>query len=205
MTSQSQLLHNMSIPMLTTFSPSFDMGYGQNVFGFEIPYAMDGQQQSRHVSPTSFKAGFSRLDASTCSNSKMSDSETSSRGSNSSEIAPRFKGSDPNKESYEKKYKTELCKNFQLRGYCKWGDKCCFAHGTHELKEKKHLNNKYKSKICKHYHKKGFCPYGYRCQYFHIKESYTEFLTTFAEQLELKLKENPSAPLKDIVSGMTHM
>lgn len=25
-------------------------------------------------------------------------------------------------ENYQKKYKTEICKNFQLRGHCQWGD-----------------------------------------------------------------------------------
>jgi len=65
-------------------------------------------------------------------------------------------------ESYKMKYKTEMCKNFDTRGFCKWGNNCCFAHGKHELRQKKHLNSKYKSKICKHYHKSGHCPYGLR-------------------------------------------
>lgn len=32
-------------------------------------------------------------------------------------------------ETYTKKKKTELCKNFQLQGLCKFGDQCSFAHG----------------------------------------------------------------------------
>jgi butyrate response factor len=89
-----------------------------------------------------------------------------------------------------KKYKTEMCKNFEIKGFCKWGNKCCFAHGEHELRAKNHLNDKYKSKICKHYHRHGFCPYGLRCQYFHIKDSYDEFLMAFTEKLQLKKKES---------------
>lgn len=28
----------------------------------------------------------------------------------------------PNKADYQQKYKTEICKNFQYKGFCKWGD-----------------------------------------------------------------------------------
>lgn len=70
-------------------------------------------------------------------------------------------------EEYKRKYKTELCKNFELRGTCKFGDKCCFAHGKHELKSKTITHNKFKTKPCKQYFKTGYCPYGQRCQYLH--------------------------------------
>jgi len=70
-------------------------------------------------------------------------------------------------EEYKRKYKTELCKNWELRGVCKFGDKCCFAHGKHELKNKTLIHVKYKTKPCKQYHQTGYCPYGQRCQYLH--------------------------------------
>jgi hypothetical protein len=69
---------------------------------------------------------------------------------------------DDAKNTYKKKYKTEICKNFACQGYCRWGDACCYAHGQEELRSKTHLNSNYKSKICKHYHKQGGCPYGLR-------------------------------------------
>ena len=108
-------------------------------------------------------------------------------------------------ETYMKKYKTELCKNFQLKGYCKWGDKCCFAHGRHELRAKKHLNNKYKSKICKHYHRSGYCPYGHRCQYFHIKDTYEEFFVAFTEKFDLKKKELENEDVQEVLKQMTKL
>jgi len=43
-------------------------------------------------------------------------------------------------EDYKKKYKTEICKNFEFRGYCQWGDQCSFAHGQQELRTKTHIN-----------------------------------------------------------------
>jgi hypothetical protein len=33
-----------------------------------------------------------------------------------------------------KKY--EMCKNFREKGICKYGEKCLFAHGEHELTKK---------------------------------------------------------------------
>ncbi len=32
------------------------------------------------------------------------------------------------------KYKTTLCEHFTQHGYCKYGAKCQFAHGVHELR-----------------------------------------------------------------------
>jgi len=70
-------------------------------------------------------------------------------------------------EEYKRKHKTELCKNWELKKVCKFGDKCCFAHGKHELKNKTLTHVKYKTKPCKQYHQTGYCPYGQRCQYLH--------------------------------------
>jgi hypothetical protein len=80
-------------------------------------------------------------------------------------------------EEYKKKYKTELCKNFQLKGCCKFGDKCSFAHGDHELREKVHLHTNYKTKPCKQFHTSGHCFYGYRCQYLHHEPMELKALT----------------------------
>ena len=40
----------------------------------------------------------------------------------------------PGKQDYRVKYKTEICRNFQL-GHCTYGSKCAFAHGERELRE----------------------------------------------------------------------
>jgi butyrate response factor 1 len=42
-------------------------------------------------------------------------------------------------KSYQIKYKTEMCRNWELFGKCKFLDKCSFAHGDHELHKKVHL------------------------------------------------------------------
>lgn len=33
-------------------------------------------------------------------------------------------------------HKTRMCSNFQTQGFCKFADKCAFAHGTHELRKR---------------------------------------------------------------------
>ena len=76
---------------------------------------------------------------------------------------PRHKNSD--------KFKTEICRNFELYGKCQWGDNCTFAHGKAELRTKTVFNDHYKTKICNHYHKRGLCPYSSRCQYFHLSQN----------------------------------
>ena len=49
---------------------------------------------------------------------------------------------------YQMKYKTEMCRNWELFGKCKFQDKCSFAHGDHELHKKTHLPSNYKTKTC---------------------------------------------------------
>ncbi|KTA95117.1 mRNA decay factor CTH1 [Nakaseomyces glabratus] len=63
-------------------------------------------------------------------------------------------------------YKTELCETFTTKGFCKYGNKCQFAHGLQELKLKKTSNN-FRTKPCINWDKLGYCPYGKRCCFKH--------------------------------------
>ncbi|GIY98923.1 hypothetical protein CEXT_746821 [Caerostris extrusa] len=68
------------------------------------------------------------------------------------------------------RYKTELCRTFRDTNCCSYGDRCQFAHGTHELRNfPKHP--KYKTELCKNFHDSGFCPYGSRCQFIHSAQN----------------------------------
>lgn len=64
------------------------------------------------------------------------------------------------------RYKTELCRPFAESGACKYGDKCQFAHGGHELRSLAR-HPKYKTELCRTFHSSGFCPYGPRCHFVH--------------------------------------
>jgi hypothetical protein len=75
------------------------------------------------------------------------------------------------------KYKTEMCKNWVESdgSYCRYGDKCQFAHGSLEIKlTPEPLHDKYKSKECVQFHGTNFCPYGLRCMFQHEERSLDE-------------------------------
>lgn len=63
-------------------------------------------------------------------------------------------------------YKTELCRKWSEKGSCRYGTKCQFAHGAHELRpvERHHL---YKTQVCRTFASTGVCPYSYRCCFIH--------------------------------------
>ena len=67
------------------------------------------------------------------------------------------------------RYKTELCRPFEESGHCKYGDKCQFAHGGHELRNLAR-HPKYKTDLCRTFHTIGFCPYGPRCHFIHNED-----------------------------------
>ncbi|CAD8158806.1 unnamed protein product [Paramecium octaurelia] len=97
-------------------------------------------------------------------------------------------------DEYTKKKKTELCKNFMLKGSCKFGIECSYAHGHSELLPKAHLHQNYKTKPCKNFIKDGWCNYGSRCQYIHpensIKKKKTSSLISQDKQAQIKLSSN---------------
>ncbi|GCC41684.1 hypothetical protein chiPu_0025722, partial [Chiloscyllium punctatum] len=63
-------------------------------------------------------------------------------------------------------YKTELCRRFTDSGLCKYGERCQFAHGLHELRLLPR-HPKYKTEYCRTFHSLGFCPYENRCHFIH--------------------------------------
>ena len=67
------------------------------------------------------------------------------------------------------RYKTELCRTYEESGTCKYGSKCQFAHGMHELRNLSR-HPKYKTELCRTFHTIGFCPYGPRCHFIHNAE-----------------------------------
>ena len=69
------------------------------------------------------------------------------------------------------KYKTELCKYYEINGYCKYGDKCAYAHGKENLRLKVTNTTAYRTKKCRQFFEQGYCPYGSRCQFAHQLKS----------------------------------
>jgi len=79
----------------------------------------------------------------------------------------------PRNEEPDQRYKTVLCKHFERDGECKFGDKCSFAHGEAELKQKAlpkaAQDPLYKTVLCKHFEQNGKCKFGRSCSFAHGK------------------------------------
>lgn len=137
-------------------------------------------------------------DISECSTDKIDKSVMLSSGFYNVSLDPTF-----TMKNFQQshKYKTEICKNFEIHGFCKWGADCCFAHGRDELRNKTLFNYFYKTKVCKHFHKNGFCPYASRCQYFHFKTNqiYQELLDSLEKKLLIRMNEDINSNLHAIL------
>lgn len=95
-------------------------------------------------------------------------------------------------------YKTELCESFSTRGVCKYGDKCQFAHGLHELKLKERSTN-FRTKPCLNWAKYGYCRYGKRCCFKHGEDKDIEVYLqagTIKKPNEAPRKKNDHANIK---------
>lgn len=97
------------------------------------------------------------------------------------------------------RYKTELCRPFEENGSCKYGDKCQFAHGAHELRNLVR-HPKYKTELCRTFHTIGFCPYGPRCHFIHNAEE----ARTKPKPLELTGGSTAESPTSSLSQSPTN-
>lgn len=82
------------------------------------------------------------------------------------------------------RFKTELCNNLMELGSCKYGDRCHYAHGAHELRQVSRRHPKYRTEKCKNFELTGKCPFGPRCSYVHPRpdlDSMIEQLTRYVQ------------------------
>ncbi len=114
-------------------------------------------------------------------------------------------------KDFKTKYKTELCKYYECYGYCKYGDKCAYAHGVDNLRSKVTNTTAYRTKKCTQFFEQGYCPYGSRCQFAHQLKSniinnpydksmsYSKILETISKLENVgnikKLVEKPRLPV----------
>ena len=81
------------------------------------------------------------------------------------------------------RYKTEMCKNYLELGFCRFDQKCYYAHFAHELKVATYKHKKYKTQLCKPFHLEGFCDFGARCAFIHSKPDLDELMSRLQEFL----------------------
>lgn len=82
---------------------------------------------------------------------------------------PTEQPTDLNNNLNIERYKTEMCHNFKENGFCKYGNKCQFAHFQNEIRTVSR-HPKYKTEMCRTYHMTGFCRYGTRCHFIHDQQ-----------------------------------
>jgi len=107
------------------------------------------------------------------------------------------------------RYKTELCRPFEENGHCKYGDKCQFAHGGHELRSLSR-HPKYKTELCRTFHTIGFCPYGPRCHFIHNED--LRRLSQISQQKVAQQQrdahavhqQSPMSPAPTPIYGLSH-
>jgi hypothetical protein len=87
---------------------------------------------------------------------------------NNPNTTTNFKGK---ASDFKIKYKTELCKFFEINGHCKYGDHCAYAHGIENLRSKVTNSTAYRTRKCIQFFEYGYCPYGSRCQFKHQLQS----------------------------------
>ena len=69
-------------------------------------------------------------------------------------------------EAKSPKYKTQMCRNWEDTGCCRYGLKCQYAHGHHE-KRIPAVHPMHKTRMCRHWENKGWCPFWGRCRFAH--------------------------------------
>ena len=98
----------------------------------------------------------------------LKNKKTINQNNNKNKNKIPFKGE---AKDFKIKYKTELCKYYEIDGHCKYGDKCAYAHGKENLRSKVTNTTAYRTKKCTQFFEQGFCPYGSRCQFAHQLKS----------------------------------
>ena len=107
-------------------------------------------------------------------------------------------------EDFKIKYKTELCKYYEINGFCKYGDNCAYAHGKENLRSKITNTTAYRTKKCSQFFQNGYCPYGNRCQFAHqissniINNPYDRKMT-YKKILETISKQENIENIKDLI------
>ena len=119
-----------------------------------------------YKAPRKYSSGTETSCASNECTPKKNNNKKTSQKVNKNKIP--FKGE---AKDFKIKYKTELCKYYEINGYCKYGDKCAYAHGKENLRSKVTNTTAYRTKKCTQFFEQGYCPYGSRCQFAHQLKS----------------------------------
>ncbi|KAJ2841143.1 hypothetical protein J3B02_006029 [Coemansia erecta] len=79
------------------------------------------------------------------------------------------------------------------QGVCDRGDKCCFAHGISDLRQRVRPPN-FKTQPCRNMDQNGSCPYGSKCDFIHNIEQHSS--STSSRTLDSPSNNNAAFPVK---------
>lgn len=113
------------------------------------------------------------------------------------------------------KYKTKLCRHYQLTHTCALGDACSFAHGQKELRNCDDpipksfpgleyvgaVHSNYKTQPCRNFDINGMCSFGNLCCFAHGKEelrSLTDPMPPIPQEVLIYRPPNMNLQEKDI-------
>ncbi|XP_030626336.1 mRNA decay activator protein ZFP36L2 [Chanos chanos] len=154
---------------VTTSSTTNNCSYTPGFFRRNSTSNMDSMTNSNKY-PVSSYNNMKESPANTSTNTAIMNKENKFRDRAYSENGERSQQlqvlQKPGSQINSTRYKTELCRPFEENGACKYGEKCQFAHGYHELRSLSR-HPKYKTEPCRTFHTIGFCPYGPRCHFIH--------------------------------------
>lgn len=92
----------------------------------------------------------------------------------------------------ETRFKTEMCRNWEA-GSCEYGEKCFFAHGQKELRDKNGVRTM-KDQKCENFFKFGYCLSGNKCQYSHSEDSSGNYLSTSKNSPQTNFQDKINPP-----------
>ena len=147
-----------------------ELFYPNNKFSEKINQYSDPYSYSEHKFPRKNTLG----EETSCSSEECTPTKKTFFKANNINKNKESKNKIPFKgeaKDFKIKYKTELCKYYEINGYCKYGDKCAYAHGKENLRSKVTNTTAYRTKKCTQFFEQGYCPYGNRCQFAHQLKS----------------------------------
>jgi butyrate response factor 1 len=131
---------------------------------------------------------------------KANKSITRKSSTTSSVVSTETAGEEKKQKSL---YKTELCRNWEETGHCRYGIKCQYAHGASDLREIDR-HPKYKTQKCRTFHHTGACPYGARCNFrhFNLPGDALEMKNLEKEEKEEEEKKRQQSQQKEVAAAV---
>jgi len=166
--------------------------YAVPIMPGQLPSSYGGFVSQPMPQTTGGKPAAASAESATSKSSKKKKKEATATGDqkgNGNRTTQSFKESKASAQAQQNhatwlKYKTQLCRHWEMTRECSLGSMCSFAHGMHELRKISDpmpayfpgrnnvgaLFSNYKTQICRNFQETGSCKFENYCCYAHGKE-----------------------------------